>query len=134
MTPRRRSKVFGETVWTCTPNLSWIRLRKWGLRLRCPAAGKPGVEIHFNRDGFLSVGTAKIFAGRQKNIDLRVLLDKSVIEVYANDGAVAVFTTVNAVPDAMEVQVFATGGSATLVSLRAWQMKPARFGLERFRS
>jgi beta-fructofuranosidase len=103
-----------------------------GLRLRC-SEGKPGVEIHFSREGFLSVGNAKIFAARQKSLELRVFLDKSVIEVYANDGAVAVFTPFNAVPGAMEVQAFASGGTARLVSLRAWRMKPARFSLQQFR-
>ncbi len=104
-----------------------------GLRLRCRAAGKPGVEVAFTPRGILTVGNAKIFVARQKKVELKVFLDKRVIEVYANRGAAAVFGTVDAPTDATGVQAFAAGGTGYLDSLQAWPLGPARFSLEQFR-
>ncbi|MCW5979319.1 MAG: glycoside hydrolase family 32 protein [Bryobacteraceae bacterium] len=108
--------------------------RAAGLRLRCPETGKPGIEVSFNREGFLTAGNAKIFAGRAGKIDLRLFLDKRVIEVFANEGTAAIFTTVEGAPGAMGVHAFATGGAARIESLRAWPLKPARFSLDSFRA
>ena len=80
----------------------------------------------------LTVGSTKIFAARQKKIDVRVFLDKRVIEVYANDGAVALFTTVDGMGGAEGVQAFATNGRAQVSSLRAWRMQPAGFNMKLF--
>ncbi len=97
-----------------------------GLRAR-------GVEIAFNPGGgHLSVGSVRTFLARDKNLKLRVFLDKRAIEVYANQGSAAVFTTVDAPPGRMDIEAFASGGAARLNSLQAWPLKPARFSLEGF--
>lgn len=65
---------------------------------------------------------------------LRILLDKRVLEVYANDGERALFTALDARPEDRAVEAFAEGGQARLIELSGWSMRPARFSLERFRS
>jgi len=55
------------------------------------------------------------------------------VEVYANDGEAAIFTTNGAGPESIGVEAFATGGSARLVSLRSWPLRPASFHMDRFR-
>ena len=44
----------------------------------------------------------------------------------------AICTAVEPPSEPAEVQVFAKGGKVRLDSLRAWNMKPARFDLSRF--
>lgn len=99
----------------------------FGLRLR-------GTQIAYNAgSGNLTVGATTTMLGRCKTVRLHVFLDKRVVEVYANDGAVALFTTVDASSRNLQVEAFAQGGSARLESLRMWPMKPARFSLDRYR-
>lgn len=64
---------------------------------------------------------------------LRVLLDKRVLEVYANDGERALFTALDVRPEDRGVEAFAEGGQARLIELAGWPMRPARFSFERFR-
>jgi beta-fructofuranosidase len=105
-----------------------------GLRVRCAPDGKPGAEIAFNpRNGSLSIGDVRTFVSREKRIRLRVFLDKRVMEIYANDGEAAIFTTIGAGENSHGVEAFASGGNARLESLKAWPLKPARFSLEHFR-
>jgi sucrose-6-phosphate hydrolase SacC (GH32 family) len=81
----------------------------------------------------LSVGTARTSVSLGKTIRLRGFLDKRALEVYANDGEAAIFTTTGAGPEGIGVEAFATGGSARLVSLQSWPLKPAGFRMDRFR-
>jgi beta-fructofuranosidase len=112
-----------------------------GLRLRCSAAGRAGAVVKYHTDGTgpyanggtFAIGTAGAVLGRQRNVRMRVFLDKRVIEAYVNDGAVAIFSVVDAGPEDLGVEAFASGGTARLVSLKAWPLKPAAFSLERFR-
>jgi beta-fructofuranosidase len=112
-----------------------------GLRLRCSATGRAGAVVKYHTDGTgpyanggtFSIGTAGAVLGRQRNLRMRVFLDKRVIEAYVNDGSVAIFSVVDAGPEDLAVEVFASGGKAQLVSLKAWPLKPAGFSLQRFR-
>jgi len=105
-----------------------------GLRLRCSKDGKPGAEIrHEVRGGFFSVGSTRMYFGREKHLRLKVFLDKRVVEVYANNGEAAIFTTVDAGLNDLGIEVFANGGAAKLESLTAWPLRPARFSLEHFK-
>lgn len=105
-----------------------------GLRVRCPSGGKAGLEIAFSpASGTLSAGTARTSVSLGKTIRLRGFLDKRAVEVYANDGESAIFTTTEAGPGSIGVEAFAAGGNARLVSLKSWSLKPASFNMDRFR-
>ena len=60
-------------------------------------------------------------------------LDKRVMEVFANDGEAAIFTTVDAGANDLAIEAFATGGGARLEGARVWPMRPARLTLDRYR-
>jgi beta-fructofuranosidase len=105
-----------------------------GLRVRCAEGGKGGLEIAFNpASGALSAGTARTSVSLGKTVRLHGFLDKRVVEVYANEGEAAIFTTTDAGPDSLGVEAFAAGGNARLVSMKWWPLKPAGFSMDRFR-
>jgi len=104
-----------------------------GIRVRISGAGKAAGEVVYTPgNGLFSVGSASAPIGRQKQVRMRVFLDKGVVEAFANEGAAAIFAPLQAGPADLGVEVFARGGKARLDSLRAWPMKPARMSLERF--
>jgi beta-fructofuranosidase len=109
-----------------------------GIRVRISGAGKPGASkaageiVYTQGNGMFSVGAASAPIGRQKQVRMRIFLDKGVVEAFANEGAAAIFAPLQAGPADLGVEVFARGGKARLDSLRAWPLKPARMSLERF--
>jgi beta-fructofuranosidase len=110
------------------------------LELRRSAEGKPAIEISI-QGGYLNAGSARAFVGSTDRYRLRVFLDKRCVEVFANDGAAAVYKWFEAGVNDLGVAVsgrIATGrGGATpappsVASLAVWPMKGARFSLEHF--
>ena len=85
-------------------------------------------KIELNNDGVLNVNGARTLLGRRDRHTLRVFVDKSVIEVYANDGQAALYTQL--APGAGEL----TCSLPPNVTGRAWPMKPARLSLEHFKA
>ena len=99
-----------------------------GLRVR----GR--TEIAYNaKSGILTAGGARKMLGTGKSVRLRVFLDKRVLEVYANDGEAAIFTTIDGAETDLGIEAFAKDGAARLESLTAWPLKLARFSLDRFK-
>ncbi len=60
-------------------------------------------------------------------LKLRVLVDRSSVEVFAQDGGVVLTDRVFPEPESLGVALEATGGGARLVSLSAWRLAPATF-------
>ncbi|MCP4645657.1 MAG: glycoside hydrolase family 32 protein [bacterium] len=96
----------------------------FGLRLRCNDTGQGGIGVGW-ADGVLSVAGTEVpvpLTNRDR-LKLRIFLDKSVVEVFINDGPASV-TRVDYAPDEnVNVSVFAEE-QATLMSLDAWEMRP----------
>jgi beta-fructofuranosidase len=106
-----------------------------GLRVRCPSNGAGGTEIVFHpQRGTLAVGSVQKLIGNNRQLRLRLFLDKRVMEAYINDGEAAVFTTIDAAPGDLGTQAFAKGGTARLESFQAWPLSAARFSLDRFKA
>jgi sucrose-6-phosphate hydrolase SacC (GH32 family) len=104
-----------------------------GLRFRCAEGKAPGAEVRFRRrDGSLAVNQRYAFYSREDEITLIVYLDRRIIEVFTANGTVALATLVSAGQDAAGIEVFATGGNATVSDLEFWPMTPASFSLEHF--
>jgi len=57
-----------------------------------------------------------------ETIELRVFVDRSVVEVFAQGGHYLGKRIYPARPDSLDVQIFSLGGDATLHSLEAWEM------------
>jgi beta-fructofuranosidase len=122
-----------------------------GFDLRCNSDGRPGLSVRIVRPGTLLVGTARTAISRGlARYRLRIFLDKRVIEVYANDGEAAIYSTVDAATSDTAVAAVSQqaagrarsggsppGGAAPtgprIEGLTVWPLKPARFGLDRFR-
>jgi fructan beta-fructosidase len=58
-------------------------------------------------------------------VRLRVFVDWSSVEVFAGDGRVAITDQIFPSPESEGVELFATGGSARLLSLTAWPLRSA---------
>ena len=56
-------------------------------------------------------------------LELRIFVDRTVVEVFANGGQCLTKRIYPTRPDSLDVALFARGGSARLVSLQAWEMK-----------
>jgi beta-fructofuranosidase len=96
-----------------------------GLKLRRSADGKKAVIISFNGKRLhvagLDVPYTPAFGG--DGIGLHILLDHSVLEVYADSGRACITRILDAAPEDQGVAVFARGGKAEFEFLRTWQMK-----------
>jgi sucrose-6-phosphate hydrolase SacC (GH32 family) len=58
----------------------------------------------------------------KRSLKLHIFLDKSLLEVYANDG-VCVTRVIDAAGDHLGVEAFAQGGGAKLATLEVWPLK-----------
>jgi hypothetical protein len=85
----------------------------FGLELRRSPDGKPSVVVSMQR-GTLSVGNVSAYVGTADRYKLRIFLDKCCIEVYGNEGVVAVYNPIHAAQSDQGIAVFAqaqaTGG------------------------
>ncbi len=95
-----------------------------GLRVRRSDDGEEGLTI--GHDG------SSVFVGGiempydlepgQQTIRFRIFLDKSVIEVFVDDGKRVASNFIDSGIDDLGVEVFARGGTATITSIGVWEM------------
>lgn len=83
----------------------------FGLELRRLPDGKPAVVVSTQR-GTLSVGNVSAYVGTADRYKLRIFLDKCCVEVYANDGVVAVYNPIPAAKSDQGIAVFAQAQAA----------------------
>jgi len=66
------------------------------------------------------------FALKSKELlTLRVFVDRSIVEAFANDRQAVMRRIYPSRPDSLKVSVFANGGKAKLKEIKAWQMAPS---------
>ncbi len=106
--------------------------RTAAIELRLPGAERPAAVISVSQDGVLTAAGARTLIGRADRYKLRLFVDRSVFEVYANDGLAAVYNTLSGAVGNFQASVSAQGEGARLLSARAWPMNPAQFTLDRF--
>jgi sucrose-6-phosphate hydrolase SacC (GH32 family) len=94
-----------------------------GLRVRASAAGEEGVEIRFDGVALYVAGTAAALPAGRREISLRLFLDKSVLEVFADDDRIAVTRIISPPAEHVAIALFAEGGTARFDTLDSWQMK-----------
>jgi len=58
-------------------------------------------------------------------LTLRVFVDRSVVEAFANDRQAVLRRIYPSRPDSLTVSVFANGGAAKVKQVKAWQMAPS---------
>lgn len=99
--------------------------KAYGLRLRAPASGSGGIAIRCDAT-HLDIGGTRVPLPRrpdQPTVKLHVFLDRSLVEVFADDGRICVSRVFTPDWQSNRVEFFSEGGSATLRSLDAWPIK-----------
>jgi len=96
----------------------------FGLRLRSSDDGAQSVNVTYDGTTLTAAGVkAKLeLPGNQKSLKLRIFIDRSVLEVYANGRACLTKVIYPGERD-LGLGLFASGGSAKLKSLSIWPLK-----------
>jgi beta-fructofuranosidase len=103
---------------------------EFGVNVLCDGDGKNGFTISSgNESKTLTVGYVDPPFELEKGEDLtlRVFIDKSMIEVFANDRQAAVAWH-EYEPDNLHVSLFSKGGPVTVEKIEAWRMNSAYSG------
>jgi beta-fructofuranosidase len=94
-----------------------------GVRLRCAADGSGGWPIDYDGQT-LRVNETSLALPDREQVTLRILLDRTVLEVFVNDGEHAITQVAyTAAADDVDVRLVAEGGEALLTDIRAWTMQ-----------
>jgi beta-fructofuranosidase len=131
----------------------WDSAEEFGLGICCSAGGEEQTLIRFNtnpnalnrapdvlgpgRQAILDISRSSVsptvsHRGLQQAlvdhpygepVELRIFIDRSVVEVFVGDRHYLGRRIYPARPDSLGVQVFSKGGTARLNSLDAWPMK-----------
>lgn len=102
-----------------------------GLRVRRSADGKRALPVMWREGRIVAVKEIAAYPCRYdldatRAVTLRVFLDKGMLDVVTGDGRIFESRVHQAPLADLGVEVFAEGGVATLLSLEAWEMAPAR--------
>lgn len=114
--------------------------RQFGVKVLCSAGNEEETRVYYDAvAGKLAVDTTKsslkeepksieagpLVLGPGEPLRLRVFVDKSVVEVFANGRQAVMRRVYPSRRDATAVVLFSHGGAAQVRSLRAWDMMPA---------
>ena len=114
--------------------------QQFGVKVRCSPDGEEQTLIYYDRtDGKLKIDTRKSSLGNEsktveagplklaegESLRLRIFIDKSVVEVFANDRQAVMRRIYPSREDSVNVSLFANGGSAKVKTLQAWKMMPS---------
>jgi sucrose-6-phosphate hydrolase SacC (GH32 family) len=102
-----------------------------GLRVRRSADGKRALPVMWRQGRIVAVKETAAYPcaydlGADREVTLRLFLDKGLLDVVTSDGRVFESRVHQAPLADLGVEVFAAGGAATVLSLEAWEMAPAR--------
>ncbi len=109
------------------PSGSGLRMKRAaaaGLRVRSSGDGQRGVEIRWDGAKLAVAGcSVDLPADAGSELTLDVFLDKSLLEVFANGGRVAMTRVVYAPADDLAVEVFSEQGTTYVDRIDVWEMK-----------
>ena len=99
-----------------------------GIRVRRSDDGADGVRIGCDAESLWVGGIEMPYpqAAGQGSIKLRVFLDKSVIEVFVDDGARVATNFIDCGVNDLGVELVARGGEAAFRSIDIWEMESIR--------
>lgn len=108
--------------------------RKCGIQVYCDPQGRNGFPITFEpAEKILSMGETKIPLALPpgEDLELRVFLDKSIIEVFAND-RLAALAPYRYAPGDLGVSLLSEGGSVLARKVDAWKLRSIYAGKSAF--
>ncbi|MCC9077445.1 glycoside hydrolase family 32 protein [Litorilinea aerophila] len=95
------------------------------LRLRRSPDGEEAIPVTWDGRSLTVAGTAVPLAEpTQPALKLQLFLDRSVLELFADDGRIAVTRVIQADPGHQGLELRAQGGTAHVESLDIWRMRP----------
>jgi beta-fructofuranosidase len=97
-----------------------------GLKVRRSDDGRQAVLIAYDGQTLNVAGTYLPFSltETEKQLELYLFLDKSVLEVFANGGRASITRIIYPSAADLGIEIFATNGSARVESLDIWEMNP----------
>jgi beta-fructofuranosidase len=111
-----------------------------GLKVCCSPDGEEQTIIYYDAtdkklkidtrksslgEGRKSIEAGPLELGANESLKLQVFVDKSVVEVFANDRQAVMRRIYPTRKDSLNVILFSKGGSAKFRTLQAWEMMPA---------
>ncbi len=99
--------------------------RLFGLKIGCADAERPAIAIRYDRGELDVAGVAfpLLLAENRNILTLHIFVDRSVMEVFVNDGRACVTRIVALPEDACEITLFAEGGAVALTQFDLWEMR-----------
>lgn len=116
------------------------KARRLGLKVCCSPDGAEETLIYYDSesrklaidtshsslgDGAKTIESGPLGLPSAEPLHLRVFVDKSVVEVFANGRQAVMRRIYPSRPDSLGVKVFAEGAQATVKTLEAWTMAPS---------
>ncbi|WP_019243322.1 MULTISPECIES: glycoside hydrolase family 32 protein [Bacillus] len=116
-------------------SLKGLTAEKFGIKVRCSDDNSEETVIG------VDVKNAKLYLDRDRSgkgvdgirqtninvqadsVSLHVYVDRSSVEVFANDGMINMTSRIYPKTTSLNVQLFADGGSVTISSAQAWKLK-----------
>jgi fructan beta-fructosidase len=110
-----------------------FRLRMGGAEQTLAGCNLHQAEVFIDRTKSGAVGFSGDFAGRHAGpiglldhrIKLRIFVDRSSVELFANDGEIVISDRIFPSPGSNGLRIYEQGGSARVVSLDVWKLKSA---------
>ena len=113
--------------------------KQCGVKVRASADGEEETRLYYNAqakklvfdatrsgaDGRRKVEQAPFALNDSEPLRLRVFVDKSVVEVYANDRQAICRRVYPGRDDSLGVVLFANDGEAVFSRVKAWEMMPS---------
>ncbi|CAM4088542.1 glycoside hydrolase family 32 protein [Paenibacillus alkaliterrae] len=108
---------------------------EFGLRIRCSEDGSSYTEIRYAKSeqklymdrnlggaGDGGVSAAPLQPAADGRVQLRLFIDRSSVELFANDGRIVITNRLYPDPANVGIKFFARGGSAVIETLDAWEL------------
>ena len=99
--------------------------RVWGLKLAAPSSSDESLTVRGEGDRLNVAGTEVpgIRFGEDGAVKLHLFFDRSVLEVFINDGIQSVTRVVYPDEKGLAVHLFAEGGTVIVKSMKVWEIK-----------
>jgi len=112
---------------------------EWGVNVCCSPNGREQTTIGYSRsEGKLKIDTTRTGLNQRnrsieaaplelapgESVKLRVFVDRSIVEVFANDGRLALSRRVYPSGAAAGIRLYAKGGAAQASVVRVWDLMP----------
>ena len=125
-TPYRLKKISGDTM-ELMLTISQGEAERYGVKILCDSTNGKGLDVVVDpKAKILQVGVtrAPLELKEKEEIQLRIFIDRSVVEVFANDRQAVAWQHVYELGDA-GVCLFSEGGAMEVPEVKAWDMKAA---------